>query len=587
MSETIIPLRSQSGVVRDGTQLGNESYIDALWARFQRGLPRKMGGYRSVNRYIQAIPRALHDYALNNLIYMHAGSAARLERLTLDGTLNTSIITDRTPAALTASVDNIWQFDVAQKVGTGLQIVAQAAPNLTDIANNTGGQVFYGSITGTGALTQVTYPAAYSATGGVVYLAPYAMVFGSAGFVMWSPDPTDFTVSGAGNAYVTGQKIVRGLPLRAGGGNSPAGLLWSLDSLVRATYVGGTPVFQFDTLTAQSSILSPRSVIEYDGIYYWLGTDRMLAFNGVVREVPNNYNVDFFYDNLNRDQAQKVFAFKVPRFGEIWWCFPKGEATEPNHAIVFNVRENVWYDTPLPGGGRSAATFSPTISRPIASGVAPLDYICSAAAVSAAGTGYAVGNVLSVVGGTASIPVELTVATVGGGGSIATVAVTNAGQYTVTPTNPASVTGGAGSGATFTLTFARPFNLWAHETGLDRIDGSDIQPIQSYFETGDISIPVNLPILNPPANRSLTVAAIEPDFNQIGDMTVTVTGRSNARAEDVESEPVSFGEDTEMIHLKAQRRQLRFRFESNAVGGYYEMGMCLAHVRAGDGRTRT
>ena len=222
MSETIIPLRSQSGVVRDGTQLGNESYIDALWARFQRGLPRKMGGYRSVNRYIQAIPRALHDYALNNLIYMHAGSAARLERLTLDGTLNTSIITDRTPAALTASVDNIWQFDVAQKVGTGLQIVAQAAPNLTDIANNTGGQVFYGSITGTGALTQVTYPAAYSATGGVVYLAPYAMVFGSAGFVMWSPDPTDFTVSGAGNAYVTGQKIVRGLPLRAGGGNSPA-----------------------------------------------------------------------------------------------------------------------------------------------------------------------------------------------------------------------------------------------------------------------------------------------------------------------------------------------------------------------------
>lgn len=587
VSETIIPLRSQAGVIRDGTQLGNDSYIDALWARFQKGLPRKMGGYRSVNRYMQAIPRALHDYALNSLIYMHAGSSARLERLTLDSALNTSIISNRTPAALTASSNNVWQFDVAQKVGTGLQIVAQVAPNLTDIANNVAGQVFYGPITGTAALTQVTYPAAYSATGGVVYLAPYTMAFGSDGFVMFTTDPTDFTVAGAGNAYVTGQKIVRGLPLRAGGGNSPAGLLWSLDSLVRATYVGGTPVFQFDTLTAQSSILSPRSVIEYDGIYYWLGTDRMLMFNGVVREVPNNYNVDFFYDTLNRDHAQKVFAFKVPRFGEIWWCFPKDDATESNHAIILNVRENVWYDTPLPGAGRSAATFSPTISKPLASGVDALDYICTAAAVSAAGTGYAVGNVLTATGGTHSVPVELTVATVGGGGSIATVSVTNAGRYTATPTNPASITGGAGTGATFTLTFAQPYNLWAHEEGYDEVDGSDIQPIHSYFETGDISIPVNMPILNPPANRSLVVAAIEPDFNQIGDMTVTVTGRSNARADDVESDPVTFSEDEQLIHLKAQRRQLRFRFESNSVGGYYEMGMCLAHVRAGDGRTKT
>lgn len=587
MTELVIPLRSQPGVIRDGTQLANESYIDALWARFQRGVPRKIGGYRSVNRYMQAIPRALHDYALNSLVYMHAGSAARLERFTLDGTFNTSIISNRTPAALTASDDNVWQFDVAQLVGTGLQVVAQVAPNLTNIANNAAGQIFYGSITGTGALTQVTYPAAYSATGGLVYLAPYTMAFGSDGFVMFTTDPTDFTVAGAGTAYVTGQKIVRGMPLRAGGGNSPAGLLWSLDSLVRATYVGGTPVFQFDTLTAQSSILSPRSVIEYDGVYYWLGTDRMLTFNGVVREVPNVYNVDFFYDSLNREHAQKVFAFKVPRFGEIWWCFPKDDSTEPNHAIIFNVRENVWYDTPLPGSGRSAATFSPTISRPLASGVDALDSICSAAAVDDAGTGYTAGDTLTVTGGTGPIAVELTVSTVGGSGEVTAVTVSNAGQYTTAPGNPASVTGGTGADATFTLTFVEPYNLWAHEEGYDKVDGSDIQPIHSYFETGDISIPVNLPITDPPVNRALVVTALEPDFNQIGDMTVTVTGRSNARADDVESAPVTFGETTEMVHLKAQRRQLRFRFESNAVGGYYEMGLVLAHVRAGDGRTKT
>ena len=40
------------------------------------------------------------------------------------------------------------------------------------------------------------------------------------------------------------------------------------------------------------------------------------------------------------------------------------------------------------------------------------------------------------------------------------------------------------------------------------------------------------------------------------------------------------------MYLKTQRRQLRFRFTSNILGGYYEMGNPLAHVKPGDGTTR-
>ena len=38
----------------------------------------------------------------------------------------------------------------------------------------------------------------------------------------------------------------------------------------------------------------------------------------VVREIENTLNVNWFFDNLNGAQRQKVFGFKVPRFGEIW-----------------------------------------------------------------------------------------------------------------------------------------------------------------------------------------------------------------------------------------------------------------------------
>jgi hypothetical protein len=33
------------------------------------------------------------------------------------------------------------------------------------------------------------------------------------------------------------------------------------------------------------------------------------------------------------------------RYGEIWWFFPFGDATECTHAIIYNIRENCWYDT--------------------------------------------------------------------------------------------------------------------------------------------------------------------------------------------------------------------------------------------------
>lgn len=587
MAEQIVQIMSKPGIKRDGTKFEGDQYVDGQWVRFQRGLPRKIGGYRSINKFLRGLPRALHEYTQDLLTYVHAGSADRLERFFIDATYNTSVITDRTPSSgFTADDGNMWQFATAYDTTNGNQIVAQVAPNLNCICNSDGGALFAGDLLGTSVLTQVTtVPANFSVTGGVVTLPPYTFAFGNDGYAAWSVpnDPADFTGSGAGNAYITGQKIVKGMPLRGGPGNSPSGLFWSADSLIRGTYVGGTAVFQFDTISTQSSILAANSVIEYDGIFYWIGTDRFLMFNGVVREVENNLNLNFFFDNLNYAQRQKVFAYKVPRFGEIWWCFPFGDSIEPNHAVIYNVRENTWYDTELPNGGRGAGLFPAVFSKPLLSGVEPQEAEAVTAAVVAGGTGYAVGNTLTVVGGLGQLDTELTVTTIGGGGVITGVSISNAGQYAEIPTNPVSVTGGAGSAATFNLTFDNPYKFWVHEVGTDEIDGLTLNPIQSYFETADLSLPVSSQV-----NKSLQALMIEPDFVQSGDMTVQVMGRANARAPEVNGIIMTFVEDPQtpqeqVVFLKTQRRELRFRFESNTLGGNYQMGLVLAHVQPGDG----
>jgi hypothetical protein len=589
MAEQIVQIKSLPGIKRDGTRLEGDQYVDGQWVRFQRGLPRKMGGYRSINKFLRGLPRALLEYTQDLQTYVHAGSANRVERFYIDGSYNTSVITDRTPTTgLTTSDANLWQFATAYDTAAGNQIVAQVAPNLNCICNSDGGELFYGDLLGTAPLARVTnIPSNFNCAGGVVALPPYTFAFGNDGYAAWSEPnrPERFNGTGSGNAYITGQKIVRGMPLRGGPGNSPSGLFWSADSLIRASYVGGSATFQFDTISAQTSILSAQSVIEYDGVFYWIGTDRFLMFNGVVREIDNSLNMNFFFDNLNFAQRQKVFAMKVPRFGEIWWCFPFGTSEEPNHAIVYNVRENTWYDTALPNDGRGAGLFPAVFRKPLMSGVQPQEFTAFGATVAAAGTGYTAGDILTVSGGFGQIDAELTVTTVGGGGAVTGVSISNAGSYTEAPLNPVAVTGGTGLGATFDMTFERPYKFWVHEVGSDEIDGLTLNPIQSYFETADISLPVTSGV-----NKALQVLMLEPDFVQSGDMTVQVRGRANARAQEVNGTPMVIPENADtpqeqVVFLKTQRRELRFRFESNTLGGDYQMGLILAHIQPGDGTT--
>jgi hypothetical protein len=412
--------------------------------------------------------------------------------------------------------------------------VAQVAPNLNCICNSDGGQLFYGDLFDTDALQEVTnLPTGYSLTGGVVALHPYTFAFGDNGYVMWSVpgDPTNFTSSGSGAANITGQKLVRAMPLRGGPGNAPSGLFWSADSLLRASYVGGDAVFQFDTISTQTSILGSNTVIEYDGIFYWIGTDRFLSFNGVVREIPNDMNQNYFFDGLNQQYRQKVFAVKVPRFGEIWWCYPRGDATEPSHAVIYNIRENTWYDCELPNGGRSAGVFTSVFPKPLMTGIIP---------------------------------------------------TVSAEEIRVTEANDTRITQGDDVRVTQDSEIDQ-YRLWVHEVGTDEIDGIDIQPVYSFFETADLSMPVMSQ-----ENKALQVLMLEPDFVQSGDMTVQVAGRANARAPEVYSEEHIIVEtpqtpQEQVVYFKTQRRELRFKFASNTIGGDYQMGLVLAHLQPGDG----
>ena len=528
MTAKVFQLDTKPGIQRDGTVFDRISYNDGRWVRFQRGRPRKIGGYAVISDQLTGPSRGVWVNPNNGFNQIFSGYNNGLQSLSVDNNGVGAGVTNYTLSNFTASDLNLWQFDgVYDVAGSGVaSILAHPGQNLaqTDAIANTpvligdingtslsqigiftdanvylnsttaitipttnlligAGQTVTGTgipsgttvvsavldngalggvaVTGTagqcsctstsglyigqsvtvsgtntgtatGVVSGVTYyiiatnyattftlsatsgggaivttagtttglvftignyqkvtlSAAATASGnstltfnnnvsvsgGVVTLHPYVFVYGNNGLIKncAAGNSKDWISSDANEVNVATGKIVQGLPVR-GGSNAPSGLFWSLDSLIRVSYIGGSgtpPQFwRYDIISSQSSILSSQSAIEYDGVYYWCGVDRFLLYNGTVKEIPNSFNQNYFFDNLNYNQRQKVWVTKVPRYGEIWWFYPRGNATECTDAIIYNVRENVWYDAgEALGARRSAGYFSQVLAQPVMAG---------------------------------------------------------------------------------------------------------------------------------------------------------------------------------------------------------------------------
>lgn len=669
MTAKVVSMEIPAGIQRDGTVFDSPCFVDGKWVRFQRGRPRKIGGYDGIFLNATGISRGMAMTAVNGFNYVVSGYNNGLQQWVTDtdGGVGSGPY-DYTLNDFTASDDNLWQFDIAfdSTGGSTNNLVAHPGQNLTYLTSTVNTPVLYGTFPGsfgfltgvtitgtagqfscalsgvtltvgqqivisgtfggTGSITGYTNPTTYfitatngsttftlstsiggtavvttagtptgltytaapsmskvglftaaattngtttltlsaanvrvgagqtisgpgiptgttvvsvasttvvmsaaataSATitatfdnniavsGGCVVIHPYLFVYGNNGLIQNS-SAGDFAnwVSPDANANnVATGKIVKGLPIR-GGSTSPSGLFWSADALIRVGFQpsssGGVNYYwAYDLVSSQTSIMSSSSVIEYDGIYYWIGVDRFLSYNGVVQEIPNKYCENYFFDNINMAQRQKVWATKVPRYGEIWWFYPRGDATECNDAIIYNTREKVWYDAGQAlGARRSAGVFSEVFPKPVWAGNE----------------------------------------------------VNSEGTYT----------------------------LWQQETGYDQIYLTNVDAVQSYFETYSIGTLGGLvgTQQQPGDNLWTRIERIEPDFVQTGDMTVVVTGEGYADDVAVESAPYTFSPNTLKIDMREQRREMRLRFESNTYNGTYQTGRVLLSLTTGDVRS--
>jgi hypothetical protein len=697
----VYTLGVQPGIKRDGTTFESREFSDGQWCRFQRGVPKKMGGYRQLFSTFTGIARGLIANSYNGVNYIFAGNQYGLEAFTTgttfgvgSGPLTVNILPGYSPFTLVSNTTStfviagdvtaafpagmvvifdddittsttvvsavysspnttvtvtaasiagtrtsvslydvtftpnpnlLWQFDLQYSpAGGSLQVLAHPGLNLANIDNAIQTQVLTGGLlpdamnewnfqglADTGGQNPTYRP--IMVDGGVCVLYPYTFVYGSDGFIANNHVDTNTTLTTYGQQTITdwngptsnqvnmaSSKMVKGFPVR-GGTNSPSGMFWATDSLIRVSFTGQDPLYwRYDIISSQISTISSSCFVEMDGIFYWMGVDRFYQYNGAVSVLPNDKNVNWLYDNLNFVQRQKVWATKVPRYNEIWFFYPRGSASECTDAIIYNVKDKIWYDagsapgarrscgytteifpTPIWAGWESINTFSPSftvISNP------PSEPLPTSTQV------YLNGDV-SITFGAGDY-----IATSNGENPEVYKIITSEFMFTsaITATNPEGVT---------LITVANAFNpslvagdlvyyieggypLWQHEFGTNAITFNQEFAITSNITTCDISWVGGIPSQDSATgvNRRMHLRRVEPDFVQTGEMTMTILGRKFARGDTETSGPFYFDPDTGKIDLRVEHREVRLKFESNVLNGNFEMGRLLITAEYGDER---
>ena len=88
---SVYTLAINPGIKRDGTIFETEEFTDGVWCRFQRGVAKKIGGYRELFNSFTGIYRGMVSQPYNGVNYIFAGNAFELDVFTTSTTYGQGI----------------------------------------------------------------------------------------------------------------------------------------------------------------------------------------------------------------------------------------------------------------------------------------------------------------------------------------------------------------------------------------------------------------------------------------------------------------------------------------------------------------
>jgi hypothetical protein len=129
-------------------------------------------------------------------------------------------------------------------------------------------------------------------------------------------------------------------------------------------WIGGLAVFEIKPKDLNIGIISPMARVVVNGIAFWMGENNFYMWRGGNIEImPANSQAQstllkYVFENINRSQLSKCFAWHNPKFNEIWFHYPSEGSNEPDRIARVNLHDFSWTPDTM---NRTAAEY-PNIS---------------------------------------------------------------------------------------------------------------------------------------------------------------------------------------------------------------------------------
>jgi hypothetical protein len=356
----LVPIKIPAGVYRNGTEYQSAGrWYDSNLVRWFENTLRPWGGWRKRSTsQMTGVSRGMLTWRDNsNARWIVAGTPTNLYAMNEAGTLKDITPTTFTTGATDATIKTGYGYGTYGSYGYGV-----ARPDLGDLVPATtwtmdswgeylvacsskDGQLLewqLGFVTPTKAVAIINAPTSCAAV--MTTAERFVFALGASGNprkvswcdqennTVWTPSTTnqagDFEVNSVGSLKCG--KRVRGINL----------LFTDVDVHV-ATYIGLPYVYSFEKAGSGCGVISSQAVAAIDTAAIWMSKSGFWVYDGYVKPLVSDVG-DYIFQNINYNQASKVYAVHNSKYGEIIWFYPSSASNENDSYVVYNYREGHW-----------------------------------------------------------------------------------------------------------------------------------------------------------------------------------------------------------------------------------------------------
>ena len=376
----LIPLKIPPGVYRNGTEYQSAGrWFDANLVRWFENTLRPIGGWRKKSETaMTGSCRGLLTWKTNaGSRYIAMGTHSKLYAMN-----ENSVLKEITPTGFTAG-----RASATNTTGYGYNLYGSfaygvARPDTGAIApattwsldtwgeylvacSDTDGKLYewqLGFTTPTLAAVITNAPTGCAALLSTAERFLFALGASSnPRLVKWSDQEDNTTWTAAATNQAGGFEINSSGSLKCGKRVRGINLLFTDVDVHTASYVGLPYVYQIEKAGSGCGVISAQAVAAIDSAALWMSTSGFWTFDGYVKPLPCDVS-DYVFQNLNYNQASKVYAVHNSKYGEIWWFYPSSQSNEVDSYVSFNYRESHWN---IGSFGRTAGTDRGVFNNPI------------------------------------------------------------------------------------------------------------------------------------------------------------------------------------------------------------------------------